>query len=102
MIGNALTPENRERVYQSRALLEALKDIKLRARAAKYEGQSADLWDLFGHLEGEVREAVEELNKQDTPYMALALEIADISNCCDLIIAELLEELTATVMTYYT
>lgn len=105
MIGNALTPENRELTRQARVLLEALKDMKLRARAEKYKDEAADLWDLFEHLTGEVREATEILNGQyeapGYPALSFALEIADIANCCDLIIAEYMGKIDLNMMAFY-
>ena len=98
MIGNALTPEKRESTIQARAVLLFMKEVKLRARAAKYENQNADLAGLIGHLRNETKEAIEAAN---IDYIALAFEIADIANCCDLIIAEIMPGVDSTLMEYY-
>lgn len=95
MKGNALEPENYQRLLQARWRLAVLKTVKLNRRAKKYENQSASLHDLMNHLNSETVEAFDEYARScdDIDFKALAFEIADVSNCCDLIITEILDKL---------
>lgn len=96
MKGNAITPENYKKVLEARDMLGMLKEKKLQDRAERYQDQEATLRELVYHLESECQEVFLEfmngLVSGEMDHTKLALEIADVANCCDLVIFEILDQ----------
>jgi NTP pyrophosphatase (non-canonical NTP hydrolase) len=88
MKGNALTPENRAGIQAARELLSKMKQTKLELRAYKYLNTVADFEALFQKLEEEVTEIKEAW--ESGSLIETAYEIADASNCLDLLLFETL------------
>lgn len=98
MRGNALDKQNVKKLKQARFTLARLKEMKLKQREEKYHGTSANLLDIMSHLGEEFSEVFQEFldtqNNGEKNYFSLALEIADLSNCCDLVIFEIMDDLS--------
>lgn len=88
MKGNAFKPENQKGIKAAKVILEAAKQTKLNQRASRYENVTADFQDLFEHLTSEVQEIIEAY--QTETKMEVIKEIADASNCLDLLAFEIL------------
>jgi len=89
--GNMLAPENIQRLYEARGYLYAAKLGKLEARVAKYSKQGP--WTIDFAMDKLLEEFAELEHAIDFNYSLeeKIKEIADISNCCDILTAILFD-----------
>jgi hypothetical protein len=84
----------KEELAQARKRLEEMKDEKLRKHAEKHLNDPLNFWAIVEHLRQEHNEfrAVAGTPADVPEYDQQLIELADISNCCDILAMVLMDK----------
>lgn len=91
IVGTVTTKQNQPKLKKALKLLAEIKEYKLAARTRKYANDG--VWhfaSVIGHLDDEVEELHEAINNKEK-HIRILDEIADVSNCLDLLVMMLID-----------
>lgn len=95
--GSVLSEENKPKLYSASLIVQAIKKYNLKLRHEKHKDRPHSIDHIMEHLDEEVQELKDALSLGGSGTDILS-EIADVSNCCDILAMAFLDENKTTIL----